>query len=143
MARMVRLLRAIPELLILVKAIFVASRAVFFTLLLLTILLYFFAIMFKQLADGSYLGEQYFSTVPASMASLLLDGILLDEAAIGAMLASGAPRSPNISETHVGGPPGDPRLGEQVLFSLFFGCRVFEAPSETSLKQLTYGLTFG
>merc|ERR1712187_464179 len=59
MARMARLLRALPELIILIKGIAVAMRSVIFTLILLVILLYLFAIVFTQLASGQ-LQEKYF-----------------------------------------------------------------------------------
>lgn len=80
MARMAKLLRAIPELIVLIKGIFVASRSVFFTLVLLILGVYFFAIVFRQLTADSDIGDEYFSSVPASMSSLLLDGVLPDQA---------------------------------------------------------------
>merc|ERR1712003_287953 len=49
MARMARLLRSMPELLILIKGMVAALRSVFFTLLLLVILMYVFAILFRQM----------------------------------------------------------------------------------------------
>lgn len=79
MARMARLLRAVPELIILIKGIAVASRSVIFTLILLVIIIYFFAIVFRQLSDDTDLGEQYFRSVPAGMQNLLLDGVLPDQ----------------------------------------------------------------
>jgi hypothetical protein len=82
MARMAKLLRAIPELIILIKGIAVASRSVVFTLLLLVVILYFFAIVFRQLTDDSEVGLEFFPSVPAAMNSLLLDGVLPDQAAI-------------------------------------------------------------
>merc|ERR1719253_583254 len=57
MARLARLLRAIPELTILIKGLLVASRSVLFTLFLLLIIIYFFAIMFRQLSDGTDLED--------------------------------------------------------------------------------------
>jgi len=78
MARMVRLFRAMPELLILMKGIVAATRSVFFTLLLLVILLYVFAIALRQLTDGTEMGEAHFSTVLASMYTLLIDGTFMD-----------------------------------------------------------------
>jgi voltage-gated sodium channel len=81
MARMARLLRAIPELIILIKGIFVASRSVTFTLVLLVLIMYLFAIIFRQLAEGE-VAERYFPTVPGAMASLLLEGVIPDMAMI-------------------------------------------------------------
>jgi len=80
MARMVRLLRAMPELMILVKGISVATRSVFFTLCLLGIFIYVFAIAFTQLAKDTDLERDYFPNVPEAMNSLLLSGTLPDQA---------------------------------------------------------------
>jgi len=78
MARMAKLLRAMPELMILIKGISGAARSVFFTLLLLTGIIYIFAIAFRTLTDGSGVGSKYFSSVPSAMATLLLGGTLPD-----------------------------------------------------------------
>jgi hypothetical protein len=82
MARMAKLLRAIPELIILIKGIAVASRSVCFTLLLLGIIIYFFAIVNRTLAADTDVGEMYFPSVPDAMMSLLMDGVLPDQAQI-------------------------------------------------------------
>lgn len=79
-ARIVRLLRAIPELLILVKGLAAAARSVILTLVLLLVIIYIFAIIFRQLTDGTSLGAEYFESVPAAMVSLLLRGTLPDMA---------------------------------------------------------------
>lgn len=79
MARMARLFRAMPELLILIKGMVAAMRSVFFTLLLLAIVVYVFGIMFCQLLVDAQLDEGiHFETVPLSMHTLLIDGALLD-----------------------------------------------------------------
>lgn len=78
LARMVRLLRAMPELMILVKGVSVATRSVFFTLCLLTIVVYVFAIAFTQLTEDTVLEDKYFKTIPKSMSTLLLQGTLPD-----------------------------------------------------------------
>merc|ERR1719464_2420800 len=78
MARMARLFRAMPELLILIKGMVSATRSVFFTLCLLAILLYIFAIAFTQLLDETPAGLRYFPKVFTSMHTLLLEGTLLD-----------------------------------------------------------------
>jgi len=80
MARMAKLLRAVPELVILVKGVFVASRSVIFTFLLLMVLIYFFAVIFNQMSRDLLVHDKYFSSIPASMTSLLLDGVLPDQA---------------------------------------------------------------
>eukprot|EP00927_Polykrikos_kofoidii_P043971 TRINITY_DN3807_c0_g1_i1.p1 TRINITY_DN3807_c0_g1~~TRINITY_DN3807_c0_g1_i1.p1 ORF type:complete len:892 (+),score=142.35 TRINITY_DN3807_c0_g1_i1:126-2801(+) len=87
MARMFRLLRAFPELIVLLKGIMVAARSVGFTLVLLAVIIYFYAVIFRQLTERAaaeqeshYLKERYFSTVNQAMGSLLLDGVLPDVA---------------------------------------------------------------
>jgi len=78
MARMARLLRVMPELMILIKGIATATRSVFFTLCLLCLLLYIFAIAFTQLTADTEVGDAYFSTVLSAMYSLLVCGTLMD-----------------------------------------------------------------
>lgn len=78
MARMARLLRAMPELLILIKGMVAAIRSVFFTLALLMLVLYVYAIAFVQLTGGTQVGFTYFNTVPEAMHTLLLDGAFMD-----------------------------------------------------------------
>jgi len=64
-----------PELLILLKGIGVATRSVAVFSLLWFVVLYVFGIAFRQLTIGAEVGELYFSTVPVSMNTLLFDGI--------------------------------------------------------------------
>eukprot|EP00927_Polykrikos_kofoidii_P037576 TRINITY_DN3174_c0_g2_i7.p1 TRINITY_DN3174_c0_g2~~TRINITY_DN3174_c0_g2_i7.p1 ORF type:complete len:828 (+),score=174.25 TRINITY_DN3174_c0_g2_i7:47-2485(+) len=85
MARMIRLLRAFPELVILLKGIMVAARSVGFTLVLLTVIIYFYAVIFRQLTERAaaddpdvLIKSMYFGTVDQAMGSLLLDAILPD-----------------------------------------------------------------
>ena len=78
MARMARLLRAMPELLILIKGMVAAVRSVFFTLALLTLMLYIYAIAFRQLTAETEIGFKHFDSVPAAMHTLLLDGAFMD-----------------------------------------------------------------
>jgi len=77
MARMARLLRAMPELLILIKGMIAAMRSVSFTLGLLFVMLYIFAIAFVQLCDGSEC-QVFFPDVPSAMHELLLNAALMD-----------------------------------------------------------------
>jgi F0F1-type ATP synthase assembly protein I len=63
---------------ILIKGMLAASRSVFFTMCLLVILLYLFAIAMRQLTEGTSVGEEYFYSVPASMYKLLIEGVFLD-----------------------------------------------------------------
>jgi hypothetical protein len=79
MARMVKILKAFPELTILIKGMMAASRSVFCTLVLLCFLLYIFAIIFTQTLRDTTVGEEYFSGVAQSMHTLWLYGALLDE----------------------------------------------------------------
>jgi len=67
-----------PELTILVKGIAIASRSVFFTLVLLSVIVFVFAVGFRQLTDGTSIGKTYFLSVPVSMANLFLYGALPD-----------------------------------------------------------------
>lgn len=77
-ARLVRLVRAMPELIVLLKGIAVATRSVFFTFLLTLMIIYIFAILFRQLCKGTPLEQEHFPSVPDSMAMLLLSGFFPD-----------------------------------------------------------------
>jgi len=77
-ARMARLLRSMPEIIILIKGMVAAVRSVFFTLLLLVVLLYVFAIVLKQASIQTPTGDEFFSTVPRSMNKLIVYGIFYD-----------------------------------------------------------------
>lgn len=78
MARMARLLRSMPELLMLIKGMIAAIRSVFFTLVLLFLLLYVFAILFRQMSADTDLEEDYFPGMGSAIHTLVLDGILFD-----------------------------------------------------------------
>lgn len=78
-ARVVRLLKNMPELMVLIKGMVTATRSVFFTLCLLALILYVFGITFTSLIGTSSVGEKYFSTVGATMNSLLLHGCFLED----------------------------------------------------------------
>mmetsp|Transcript_13072 Transcript_13072/g.33698 ORF Transcript_13072/g.33698 Transcript_13072/m.33698 type:complete len:742 (+) Transcript_13072:107-2332(+) len=97
LSRLARMLRSMPELMILIKGMVAATRSVFFTLCLLFILLYVFAILMTQLTDGSPIydpeHENYFKSIPTSMYSLLLYGTFLDN--LGPVMA-------DIMKVHVG-----------------------------------------
>lgn len=80
-ARVARLLRAVPELLILVKAMAVGCRCVLFTLVLLLIIVYIFAILSVQLSNGTQIGDEYFKNVFFAMSKLVLElGVFPDQA---------------------------------------------------------------
>lgn len=77
LGRIVRLLRIFPEIMTLLKGIAYAMRSVFFTLLLLLILLFLFGIVFKTQAKETGL-EETFTSVSRSMWVLLIRGTFLD-----------------------------------------------------------------
>jgi len=81
LSRMARMLRSMPELMILIKGMAAATRSVFSVMCLLIIIMYVFAIAFKQLADGTVMGQYYFPTVQHSMYTLLIYGTFLDDLA--------------------------------------------------------------
>jgi len=68
-----------PELMVLIKGILIASRSVVLTLVLLVMIIYVFSIAFRQLTHGTNVGTQFFPNVPSSMATLLLKGTLPDQ----------------------------------------------------------------
>jgi len=85
---MVRLMRAVPELVTLLRSMTIALRSVLSTLALLIIFMYIFAIIFKsQLKvdpDHKYYGylKEKFGRVPDAMWTLLLSGTFLDNITI-------------------------------------------------------------
>jgi len=79
MIKVVRVLRAFPEILILLHGMRAAVRSVFFTLCLLGILTYVYAVAFSALAKDSTYGAAHFRDVPLSMYTLIVRGVLLDE----------------------------------------------------------------
>lgn len=80
LTRMAKLLRAIPELIIILRAVGAATRIILVFLLIWSIVIYVFAILFRQISDGQDIGTVYFDSVPEAMNTLLLDGILPDNA---------------------------------------------------------------
>eukprot|EP00930_Biecheleria_cincta_P086420 TRINITY_DN7570_c0_g1_i1.p1 TRINITY_DN7570_c0_g1~~TRINITY_DN7570_c0_g1_i1.p1 ORF type:complete len:822 (+),score=150.81 TRINITY_DN7570_c0_g1_i1:29-2467(+) len=83
LTRLVRLLRAIPELVIITKGLGLASRsvAVFFGFWL--IIVYVFALTFKELSGGPNIGgvgKTYFKTVPMAINTLLLQALFPESA---------------------------------------------------------------
>lgn len=79
MLRVARLLRSSPELFILIKAIVSASRATFFALSLLFVILYCYSVLFVQMLKGSYSGDLYFKNIASSLQNLFLHVALADE----------------------------------------------------------------
>eukprot|EP00929_Paragymnodinium_shiwhaense_P063985 TRINITY_DN3201_c0_g1_i1.p1 TRINITY_DN3201_c0_g1~~TRINITY_DN3201_c0_g1_i1.p1 ORF type:complete len:790 (-),score=192.92 TRINITY_DN3201_c0_g1_i1:89-2458(-) len=78
LSRLARMLRSMPELMILIKGMVAASRSVFFTMCLLLIVIYIFAIMLTQLTSGTEAGGLYFESITRSMYVLLMHGTFLD-----------------------------------------------------------------
>jgi hypothetical protein len=75
------MLRALPELLILIKGMLTAISSVSYALGLLLVVTYVCAIGLTQLSSGTRFREQYFSSVSHSMYSLVIHAIHLDDAA--------------------------------------------------------------
>lgn len=78
--RISRFLREVPELSILSKAMLYALRSVGATLLLLVVSIYVFAIFFTQMLSGTDTLPGQFDTVLMGMHTLLVQGILADQA---------------------------------------------------------------
>lgn len=77
--RMARLLRAAPELLIMVKALGVAFRSVVTAFGLLIGITYVFAILFRQLLKDTSSAETWFIDMPFTMKTLLMQGAFPDQ----------------------------------------------------------------
>mmetsp|Transcript_36796 Transcript_36796/g.66708 ORF Transcript_36796/g.66708 Transcript_36796/m.66708 type:complete len:874 (+) Transcript_36796:2-2623(+) len=82
LSRMAKVLRAIPELVIIVKGIGFASRSVVVFFALWMLIIYVFSLLFRQLSVDHSIGPEYFSSVYHGMNTLLLYGILPDHAKI-------------------------------------------------------------
>jgi len=80
-ARIVRVARYMPELMILVKGLLVAARSVFFTMVLLLLITYVFSIAFMQLslADEQSQLTDLFPTMPQSVLTLIVYCIMPDQ----------------------------------------------------------------
>eukprot|EP00746_Dinoflagellata_sp_MGD_P014485 gnl/MRDRNA2_/MRDRNA2_131770_c0_seq1.p1 gnl/MRDRNA2_/MRDRNA2_131770_c0~~gnl/MRDRNA2_/MRDRNA2_131770_c0_seq1.p1 ORF type:complete len:367 (+),score=78.05 gnl/MRDRNA2_/MRDRNA2_131770_c0_seq1:3-1103(+) len=76
---MVRLMRAFPELMTMVKGVAAAARSVGTTLSLLIIFTYVCGIIFAEQYSGHLVLEDYFGSIPKAMWSLALNGTFLDE----------------------------------------------------------------
>jgi len=77
MARITRILRSSPELMILIKGVMASMRSVLYTLCLLLIVIYVWAIAFTSLCDSTSC-ESLFPDVLASMQVLFVHGALMD-----------------------------------------------------------------
>lgn len=81
LSRLVRMLKSLPELLIMIKGMVKAAATVSYTLGLLIIFTYVFAIALTQLSVGTEFRERYFKGVALSMYSLIVYGTFLDSLA--------------------------------------------------------------
>jgi hypothetical protein len=77
-ARLARIFRSMPEVLIFIKAIKASLRACVCVCLLLFTETYVFGIVLRQLTDGSFVGDNHFSSVAQAMYTLWVDGTVLD-----------------------------------------------------------------
>ncbi|CAE7347601.1 Scn4a [Symbiodinium pilosum] len=82
LSRMAKLLRAVPELVIIIKGIGFAARSVIVFFMLWTMIIYVFAILLRQLTQSYDVGAKYFSSVSHSMMTLFLSGIVPNQANI-------------------------------------------------------------
>ncbi|CAJ1350489.1 unnamed protein product [Effrenium voratum] len=80
LSRMAKLLRAVPELVIIIKGIGFAARSVLVFFLLWSMIIYVFAIVLRQATESFPFGALYFSTVTQSMTTLFLSGIVPGQA---------------------------------------------------------------
>jgi hypothetical protein len=87
--RVVRVVREIPELLLIIKGVIMAFRPIIIVLALVGLIVYAFAIVFRVFLDSTEIGAKRFASVPASMATLLIDVTL-----------SGSRGGPIIRETY-------------------------------------------
>eukprot|EP00930_Biecheleria_cincta_P014290 TRINITY_DN12363_c0_g1_i1.p1 TRINITY_DN12363_c0_g1~~TRINITY_DN12363_c0_g1_i1.p1 ORF type:complete len:869 (-),score=186.52 TRINITY_DN12363_c0_g1_i1:160-2766(-) len=79
LSRLTKLLRSVPELVIIVKGLGFAARSVAVFFLLWIVIIYIFAILLKELTSDTAVGSERFSSVPDSMNTLLLAGIIPDQ----------------------------------------------------------------
>jgi len=79
LSRLVRMLRSLPQLMVMIKGMLSAAASVGYTLGLLLIITYVFAIALVNLRDSdSEIAVLYFSTVPEAMHNLIIFGTFLD-----------------------------------------------------------------
>lgn len=80
LCRMIEVFQTLPDLMILIKGMGVAIRAVTSCLIWMFFIIYVFAIAFRQLTDQTALGKLRFKSMPATIRYLLLSGIVPDVA---------------------------------------------------------------
>jgi len=82
LGRIMRVLRLFPEVLTLIKGITRATRSVFYTLFMLLVLLFVFAIIFKSEAHEADNLQELFPSIITAVLTLLLKGVLMDGATL-------------------------------------------------------------
>jgi len=82
LGRIMRVLRLFPEVLTLIKGISRAARSVCYTLLMLLVLLFVFATIFKSEAHEAEGLQQLFPSIFDAVCMLLLKGVLMDGATV-------------------------------------------------------------
>lgn len=78
LSRLVRLIRQLPELMTMFKGMFVASRAVGSSLLMVMLLIYVFGIIVHMLLNEEASMQYKFKSLPLCMWTLLMDGTFMD-----------------------------------------------------------------
>jgi len=73
-----RLMRSLPQLVTMVKGMFVASRAVASSLLMVIAMIYFYSIILQMMLKNVTPLQQHFGSLPRCMWTLLMDGTLMD-----------------------------------------------------------------
>jgi len=81
-SRLARLLRAIPEIVVLLKGISIAVRSVLVFFSLWLVIIFVFAIIFRQMTNDEDVGRRHFSSMPVAMNTLLLNGLLPENEAL-------------------------------------------------------------
>jgi len=74
--RVIRVVRQVPELLLIIKGVIMAFRPIIVVMSLIGLIIYAFAIVFRVALDGTDIGAKRFSSMPASMATLLIEAVL-------------------------------------------------------------------
>jgi len=80
LCRMIEVFRAVPELMVLIKGMGTAIKAVSAFVIWMLFIIYMFALAFRQLTDGTTLGDLRFKSIPEAVWYLILTGIVPDVA---------------------------------------------------------------
>jgi len=90
LTRLAKLLRAVPELVIIMKGIGYASRSVSVFFMFWIIISYAFAIGIRQLTDNTEVGLMFFPSVPEAMNTLLLQGLFPESTELISAITGGS-----------------------------------------------------